>query len=162
MSQRRLRLPARKYHSKSDGPRVRIFCSFTFSIISSVWQSLTHGLLRKVDCFFSLDMLVSCSLYSALTACKNTTCWVSISVQVPFFSDDEEASTTPKADAFIIPRENPRALVVRPVEQWPSRSMTDKQFGLKMTPTSANENGKIWFCVAYVIACMHLTLNIVT
>ncbi|KAG1328327.1 nuclear pore complex protein NUP98A [Cocos nucifera] len=83
MSQRRIRLPARKYHPKSDGPRV------------------------------------------------------------PFFSDDEEASTTPKADAFIIPRENPRALVVRPVEQWPSRSTTDKQFGLKITPNSANENGSL-------------------
>nr|XP_029118070.1 nuclear pore complex protein NUP98A isoform X2 [Elaeis guineensis] len=81
MSQRRIRLPARKYHPKSDGLRV------------------------------------------------------------PFFSDDEEASTTPKADAFVIPRENPRALVVRPVEQWPSRSTTDKQFGLKITPPSANENG---------------------
>ncbi|XP_008800301.2 nuclear pore complex protein NUP98A-like isoform X2 [Phoenix dactylifera] len=81
MSQRRLKLPQRKYHPKSDGPRV------------------------------------------------------------PFFRDDEEASTTPKADAFVIPRENPRALVIHPVEQRPSRSTTDKQFGQKITHTSANENG---------------------
>ncbi|KAG2267809.1 hypothetical protein Bca52824_062364 [Brassica carinata] len=41
---------------------------------------------------------------------------------VPFFADDEEnSSSTPKADALFIPRENPRALVIRPVQQWSSR-----------------------------------------
>ncbi|EPS70588.1 hypothetical protein M569_04169, partial [Genlisea aurea] len=42
--------------------------------------------------------------------------------QVPFFSDAEEIPSTPKADALFVPRENPRALVVRPIDQWPSRS----------------------------------------
>ncbi|KAL6640623.1 hypothetical protein ACP70R_008973 [Stipagrostis hirtigluma subsp. patula] len=47
--------------------------------------------------------------------------------KVPFFADDEESPATPKADALFIPRENPRNLIIRPIEQWPSRSATDKQ-----------------------------------
>ncbi|KAI8014379.1 Nuclear pore complex protein NUP98A [Camellia lanceoleosa] len=53
LSQRRIRLPARKYHPKNDGPKV------------------------------------------------------------PFFTDDEETPSTPRADALFIPRENPRALVLK-------------------------------------------------
>ncbi|XP_017218528.1 nuclear pore complex protein NUP98A [Daucus carota subsp. sativus] len=67
LSQRRVRLPARKYHPKNNG------------------------------------------------------------LKVPFFSDDEEAPTTPKADTLFIPRENPRALVIRPLEQWPGRTNGDKR-----------------------------------
>ncbi|KAF8730195.1 hypothetical protein HU200_017169 [Digitaria exilis] len=47
--------------------------------------------------------------------------------KVPFFADDEESPATPKADAFFIPRENPRNLIIRPIEQWPLRSETDKK-----------------------------------
>ncbi|CAN6235436.1 unnamed protein product [Urochloa humidicola] len=47
--------------------------------------------------------------------------------KVPFFADDEESPATPKADAFFIPRENPRNLIIRPIEQWPSRSGIDRQ-----------------------------------
>ncbi|KAL6875674.1 hypothetical protein ACP4OV_013187 [Aristida adscensionis] len=47
--------------------------------------------------------------------------------KVPFFADDEESSATPKADAFFIPRENPRNLIIRPIDQWPSRSGVDRQ-----------------------------------
>ncbi|KAF8690048.1 hypothetical protein HU200_041440 [Digitaria exilis] len=47
--------------------------------------------------------------------------------KVPFFADDEESPATPKADAFFVPRENPRNLIIRPIEQWPSRSETDKK-----------------------------------
>lgn len=82
LSQRRIRLPARKYHPKNDGP------------------------------------------------------------MVPFFSDDEETPSTPKADALFIPRENPRALVIRPVEQWPSRANAEKQSPVKDSSTSLRENGK--------------------
>ncbi|CAN6280371.1 unnamed protein product [Urochloa humidicola] len=46
--------------------------------------------------------------------------------KVPFFAD-EESPATPKADAFFIPRENPRNLIIRPIEQWPSRSGIDRQ-----------------------------------
>ncbi|KAG5255344.1 nuclear pore complex protein [Salix suchowensis] len=46
--------------------------------------------------------------------------------KVPFFSDEEEIPSTPKADALFIPRENPRALVIRPMEQWPSRASAEK------------------------------------
>ncbi|KAI3828731.1 hypothetical protein L1987_02840 [Smallanthus sonchifolius] len=66
LSQRRIRLPARKYHPKNDGPKVS------------------------------------------------------------FFSDEEETTSTPKADALFIPRENPRALVIRPVEQWPGKASAEK------------------------------------
>ncbi|XP_023642866.1 nuclear pore complex protein NUP98B [Capsella rubella] len=54
--------------------------------------------------------------------------------KVPFFSD-EENSSTPKADAFFIPRENPRALFIRPVERVKSEHPKDD-------PTPLQENGK--------------------
>ncbi|XP_023512469.1 nuclear pore complex protein NUP98A-like [Cucurbita pepo subsp. pepo] len=63
------------------------------------------------------------------------------SPRVPFFSDDEETPSTPKADALFIPRENPRALVIRPTDQWPSRASLEK--ALPSKDTSVRENGKI-------------------
>ncbi|KAL0697562.1 hypothetical protein Bca4012_053684 [Brassica carinata] len=61
--------------------------------------------------------------------------------KVPFFTDDEETpSSTPKADALFIPRENPRALVIPPAQQWSSR---DKSTIPKDRPTApVHENGK--------------------
>ncbi|XP_068659406.1 nuclear pore complex protein NUP98A-like isoform X2 [Aristolochia californica] len=81
LSQRRTRLPPRKYHPKIDGPKIS------------------------------------------------------------FFSDEEEAPSTPKADALFIPRENPRALVIRPMEQWPSRASAEKPV-FKDVSTPVHENGK--------------------
>ncbi|XP_072974682.1 nuclear pore complex protein NUP98A isoform X2 [Typha angustifolia] len=83
LSQRRIRLLPRKYHPKTDGPKV------------------------------------------------------------PFFADEEEAPSTPKADAFFVPRENPRALIIRPIEQWPSRSTADKQLILKNGIGPSKQNGKV-------------------
>ncbi|KAL4323096.1 hypothetical protein GQ457_11G032050 [Hibiscus cannabinus] len=83
LSQRRIRLPARKYHPNNENPKV------------------------------------------------------------PFFNDDEETPSTPKADAVFIPRENPRALVIRPTENWPSRSSIEKSSTLKDASTPVHENGKI-------------------
>ncbi|KAM1185817.1 hypothetical protein ACFX2G_015391 [Malus domestica] len=83
LSQRRVRLPARKYNPKNDDPRF------------------------------------------------------------PFFVDDEETDNTPKADALFLPRENPRALVIRPKEQWPQRVGAEKASPLKDTSTPVHENGKI-------------------
>ncbi|XP_004495518.1 nuclear pore complex protein NUP98A isoform X3 [Cicer arietinum] len=60
--------------------------------------------------------------------------------KVPFFSDDEDTPTTPKADALFIPRENPRALIICPMEQWPGRA-SEKASSFKERYTSANENG---------------------
>ncbi|XP_061983711.1 nuclear pore complex protein NUP98A isoform X3 [Populus nigra] len=81
LSQRRIRLPARKYYPKHDGPKV------------------------------------------------------------PFFSDEEETPSTPKADALFIPRENPRALVIRPMDQWPSRASAEKASPLNASaPVHENEN----------------------
>ncbi|KAF9589449.1 hypothetical protein IFM89_023767 [Coptis chinensis] len=52
--------------------------------------------------------------------------------KVPYFvCDDEEAPGTPKADAHFIPRENPRALVIRPNEKWFSRVGMEKPSLLK-------------------------------
>lgn len=59
-----------------------------------------------------------------------------MSFQVPFFSDEEENSNTPKADALFIPRENPRALFIRPIEKEKSAPPMDG-------PTPLQENGKI-------------------
>ncbi|CAN6268322.1 unnamed protein product [Urochloa humidicola] len=47
--------------------------------------------------------------------------------KVPFFAADDESPATPKADAFFVPRENPRNLIIRPIEQWPSRNGIDRQ-----------------------------------
>ncbi|KAJ4869265.1 Nuclear pore complex protein NUP98A [Raphanus sativus] len=62
--------------------------------------------------------------------------------KVPFFIDDEETpSSTPKADALFIPRENPRALVIRPAQQWSSRGKSSSI--PKDRPTApVHENGK--------------------
>uniref|UniRef100_A0A6N2K8B6 Nucleoporin autopeptidase n=1 Tax=Salix viminalis TaxID=40686 RepID=A0A6N2K8B6_SALVM len=81
LSQRRIRLPARKYYPKHDGPKV------------------------------------------------------------PFFSDEEETPSTPKADALFIPRENPRALVIRPMDQWPSRASAEKASPVNAS-APVHENGK--------------------
>ncbi|KAH0921193.1 hypothetical protein HID58_021211 [Brassica napus] len=60
---------------------------------------------------------------------------------VPFFADDEEnSSSTPKADALFIPRENPRALVIRPVQQWSSRVKSTIPKDRPIAPVQ--ENGK--------------------
>ncbi|PPS04601.1 hypothetical protein GOBAR_AA16062 [Gossypium barbadense] len=80
ISQRRIRLPARKYHPNNDNPKV------------------------------------------------------------PFFNDDEETPSTPKADAVFIPRENPRALVICPTENWPSRAPVEKVSPLKDASTLVHEN----------------------
>ncbi|CAK7357516.1 unnamed protein product [Dovyalis caffra] len=81
LSQRRIRLPVRKYYPKHDGPKV------------------------------------------------------------PFFSDEEETPSTPKADALFIPRENPRALVIRPMDQWSSRASAEKASPLNASaPVHENEN----------------------
>ncbi|KAK1390860.1 Peptidase S59 domain-containing protein [Heracleum sosnowskyi] len=79
LSQRRVRLPARKYHPKNNG------------------------------------------------------------LKVPFFSDDEDTPSTPKADTLFIPRENPRALVIQPLEQWPGRTNGEKR-SLSKEPTPVQEN----------------------
>ncbi|XP_015073322.1 nuclear pore complex protein NUP98A isoform X1 [Solanum pennellii] len=82
ISQRRVRLPARKYHPKTEGTKV------------------------------------------------------------PFFSDDDETPSTPKADALFVPRENPRALVIRPLDQWPSRGGVEKVSPSKHMSIPVHENGK--------------------
>ncbi|KAE8681365.1 Nuclear pore complex protein NUP98B [Hibiscus syriacus] len=63
--------------------------------------------------------------------------------KVSFFNDDEDTPSTPKADAVFIPRENPRALVIRPIESWPSRTSSEKASPLKVASTHVHENGKI-------------------
>lgn len=61
--------------------------------------------------------------------------------KVPFFSDDDNTDSTPKADALFLPRENPRALVIRPADHWHSKPSADKPSPLKDS-SPINENGK--------------------
>lgn len=63
--------------------------------------------------------------------------------QVPFFNDDEETPSTPKADALFIPRENPRALVIRPVEQLQPRMSIEKSTPSKYMSGATLEKGKL-------------------
>ncbi|KAK9926468.1 hypothetical protein M0R45_023697 [Rubus argutus] len=62
------------------------------------------------------------------------------SLKVPFFSDDEETPSTPKGDVIFHPRENPRALVIRPKEQWPLRASAEKASPLKNATAPVHEN----------------------
>ncbi|KAK8503846.1 hypothetical protein V6N13_021628 [Hibiscus sabdariffa] len=64
------------------------------------------------------------------------------SPKVPFFSDDEETPSVPKADAVFFPRENPRSLIIRPTENWPSRASAEKGSPLKHASAPVHENGK--------------------
>lgn len=41
-------------------------------------------------------------------------------LQIAFFSDGDEAPSTPKADVMFVPRENPRALFIRQPDQSPA------------------------------------------
>ncbi|KAL6571208.1 hypothetical protein OROHE_002851 [Orobanche hederae] len=59
---------------------------------------------------------------------------------VAFFNDDEETPSTPKADALFVPTENPRALVIHPLEPWHSRSGMAKTMA---SGTRVHENGKV-------------------
>ncbi|PSS00336.1 Nuclear pore complex protein like [Actinidia chinensis var. chinensis] len=63
--------------------------------------------------------------------------------KVPFFINDEENRSTPKADALFFPRENPRALVILPPELWPQRSSTENMSPLVRASLHVYENGKI-------------------
>lgn len=46
--------------------------------------------------------------------------------KVPFYNaDDEERTKKPKSDTLFIPRESPRALVIHPLDQWPSRQTSE-------------------------------------
>ncbi|WJX55187.1 hypothetical protein P8452_40987 [Trifolium repens] len=60
--------------------------------------------------------------------------------RVPIFSNDDDTPTTPKADALLIPRENPRALIICPMDQWPGKA-SEKASSFKDRRTKVNENG---------------------
>ena len=121
LSQRRIRLPVRKYHSKNDGPKASI-CSSIFNL--GFWLVWAWS-------FMELNLV--CLNYCVL-------------LQVAFFSDDEDTPTTPKADALFIPRENPRALIICPVEQWPGKA-SEKASTFKDRSIPVNENGKIFLLI---------------
>ncbi|KAL5981739.1 hypothetical protein ACLOJK_015802 [Asimina triloba] len=63
-------------------------------------------------------------------------------LKAPFYSEYEEIPSTPNAGAFFVPRENPRALVILPVDQWPRRSSAEKQSPLKETDQSVQTNAE--------------------
>lgn len=75
---------------------------------------------------------------------------------MPYFADEDEVPSTPKADAFLIPRENPRSLILRPIEQWPPYTSPDAETD---GPTE-NTNGLLFsliiFCFDLVKFCVDL------
>lgn len=73
--------------------------------------------------------------------------------QVPFFSD-EENSNTPRADAFLTPRENPRALLIRSLKKETAAPLKDET-------TPLQENGKLAFYIhwLYLLHAWRLVLN---
>nr|GEW39871.1 nuclear pore complex protein NUP98A [Tanacetum cinerariifolium] len=65
------------------------------------------------------------------------------SSMVLFFSDEEETTRTPKADALFIPREYPRALVIRPLETWPRKASAKKPKGeYTQSASTSHQNGR--------------------
>ncbi|KAJ3681305.1 hypothetical protein LUZ60_015794 [Juncus effusus] len=67
------------------------------------------------------------------------------SPKLPYFADEDEVPSTPKADAFFIPRENPRSLIVRPIEQWPPYASPDSEMNnfTRDEPEFENQNGSL-------------------
>ncbi|KAL3697517.1 hypothetical protein R1sor_011593 [Riccia sorocarpa] len=62
------------------------------------------------------------------------------SPKVSFFSDGEETPSTPKADVLFVPRENPRALFIRPPEQTHTASTPVKGADSKEIATPLHRN----------------------
>ncbi|CAK9168190.1 unnamed protein product [Ilex paraguariensis] len=68
-----------------------------------------------------------------------------------FFSDDEETPSAHKADALYVARENLSDLVIRPLEQWPSRANPDKTSPPKDTSTPPHGNGNCVLLFLYLV-----------
>lgn len=62
-------------------------------------------------------------------------------MQMSFLTDNEETSSMPKADAFFIPRENPRALIINHAKQWPFAPAIKQNELDKQWAPNENENG---------------------
>ncbi|KAI3837185.1 hypothetical protein MKW92_028699 [Papaver armeniacum] len=93
--------------------------------------------VRVSSLLMTSRLLSQCRIRSsARRSCPNNN-----GLRVPFFSDDEETLSTPKADALFIPRENPRALVINPLEHCTSRTSAEKSKDTHSTPL--HENGKL-------------------
>ncbi|GFS44551.1 nucleoporin autopeptidase [Actinidia rufa] len=118
-----------------------IFGQNTFGQLSAPQSSAVAQPLPVTNPFGTLPAMPQMSIGRSGTA-PSIQYGIS-SLPVPFFSDDEETPSTPKADALFIPRENPRALVIRPLEQWPPRTNAEKSSTLKDSATLVHENGKI-------------------
>ncbi|CAN6467465.1 unnamed protein product [Victoria cruziana] len=63
--------------------------------------------------------------------------------KMSFLTDNEETSSMPKADAFFIPRENPRALIINHAKQWPFAPAIKQNELDKQWAPNENENGKL-------------------
>lgn len=89
LSQRRVRLPLRRYHTKTDAPKVenRSFFS-SLRITSKSRKENVNWCL-----FFSSNQII-------------------LFLQVAFDTQRQEALYAPKLDAFVIPRQNPRKVTV--------------------------------------------------
>ncbi|GJV08677.1 hypothetical protein Tco_1346333 [Tanacetum coccineum] len=72
---------------------------------------------------------------------------------VSFFSDEEETTSRPKADALFIPRENLSALVIRPLETWHGIRNGDYDGKCLTMPMKLKPNEETWFVFD---TCRHL------
>ncbi|XP_072954878.1 nuclear pore complex protein NUP98A-like isoform X2 [Typha angustifolia] len=59
--------------------------------------------------------------------------------KVPFFAADE-VSPTPRADGFVLPRENPRALIIHPIEKWASPNSQEGKISQEPSTLSVIES----------------------
>ncbi|KAL8162157.1 hypothetical protein V2J09_013646 [Rumex salicifolius] len=64
-------------------------------------------------------------------------------IKLPARNEDENMSSTPKADAVFIPRENPRALIIQQKDRLPTKVDSDRSFALNGINYSRHENGKM-------------------
>lgn len=69
-------------------------------------------------------------------------------IQVPFFSNNEGLPPAAKGGGVFFRRENPRALVVLPAEQWPQRFDTEKMSQLVHASLHVYKNGECIFSEA--------------
>ncbi|CAK9154997.1 unnamed protein product [Ilex paraguariensis] len=63
--------------------------------------------------------------------------------KVPFFSSDEETFSTSRGNALLVPRENPRAFILRSSEQWLLRANAEQLPTLNHQSYHVYENGNI-------------------
>lgn len=122
-----MRLPLRRYHTKTDAPQVKHRNFFSLLHIISAC-SADKGILNLYN-FFEINHSI---------------------LQVALYSQRQEALYTPKLDAFVIPRQNPRKIVTDPAivnnDDWLGDEVNDElpnhlEIHLPVSNSPTNQNG---------------------